>query len=101
MVDFAREKPIDVTGLADLMNVNPVTVRRWFKRGLDHVKLGGKVFTTLEALNRFGRPGDSPQMLQVRMDSDTLAAIKSLSKEGFKFGREIKDASQVTTGRQG
>lgn len=88
MVDFTRERPIDVSALAVLVNVNPITVRRWFKRGLDFCKLGGKVVTSLEALNRFQRSGEQSPMVQVAMDRETLAAIKSLRGRGITFGTE-------------
>lgn len=90
MVDFTREKPIDVQGLAILLSVNQVTVRRWFKRGLDWCKVGGKVVTSLEALNRFQRGGDSSPMVQaVVVDHETLAYLKSLKARGINFGQEV------------
>jgi hypothetical protein len=89
VVDFTREKIIDVPDLADLMKVNPVTVRRWFKRGLDWAKVGGKVVTSLEALNRFSSPGETSSIIQaVVVDRETLAALKSLKQQGFTFGTE-------------
>ncbi len=89
MVDFTREKPIDVAALAVLVNVNPITIRRWFKRGLDFCKLGGKVVTSLEALNRFQQAGNERPMVQaIVVDRDTLAALKSLKSRGIVFGSE-------------
>lgn len=89
VVDFVREKPIGVGDLANLVKVNPVTIRRWFKRGLDHAKLGGKVVTTLEALNRFQVSGDpQPATQTIVVDRDTLAALQSLKSRGITFGTE-------------
>lgn len=88
VVDFVREKPINVTDLAGMLNRSPVTVRRWFAKGLEHARLGGTVYTTLEALNRFSRPGESTATIQVSMDRETLAAIKSLKQQGITFGTE-------------
>jgi hypothetical protein len=99
VVDFTREKPIDVAALAVLVDVNPITVRRWFKQGLDFCKLGGKVITSLEALNRFQRGGESqPTVQAIVVDRETLAAIKSLRKQGFKIGSEAtKDDRKAKT----
>jgi hypothetical protein len=89
VVDFARERVIDVDGVAEMCRVSDVTVRRWFKRGLEWCKLGGKVFTSLEALNRFQKDGQSNPMIQaVIVDSETLAALRSLRKKGFSIGSE-------------
>jgi hypothetical protein len=103
VVDFTREKPIDVAALAVLVDVNPVTVRRWFKRGLDFCKLGGKVVTSLEALNRFQRNGgDNPMVQAVVVDRETLEALKSLQRRGFKIGSEAGrdgNAIKATVGR--
>jgi hypothetical protein len=103
VVDFTREKPIDVAGLAVMVNVNPITVRRWFKRGLEFCKLGGKVVTSLEALNRFQRSGESQPMVQaIVVDRETLAAIRSLRQQGFKIGSEARtdgNKAKATVGR--
>jgi hypothetical protein len=89
VVDFAREKVIDVDSVANMLRVNEVTVRRWFKRGLEWCKLGGKVFTSLEALNRFQKDGQSNPMVQaVVVDHETLAALRSLRKQGFTVRSE-------------
>jgi hypothetical protein len=53
MVDFAKEQVLSAKRVAKRLDVSHDTLRRWFTRGLDHVKIGGKVFTSLEALNRF------------------------------------------------
>jgi hypothetical protein len=100
VVDFARETPIDVAAAAALVNVNPITVRRWFKRGLEFCKLGGKVLTSREALNRFQKHGDSNPMVQaIVVDSETLAAIKSLKARGFRIGQEVgRDGSPTKAG---
>jgi hypothetical protein len=102
VVDFVREKPIGVGRAAELLEVNPITVRRWFKRGLDHCTLGGKVYTSLEAINRFQRGGESQAVQAIVVDSETLAAIRSLRKQGFKIGSEARTdghKAKATVGR--
>lgn len=103
MVDFAREQVIDVDGVASRLQVNQVTVRRWFKRGLEWCKLGGKVYTSWEAVNRFRRDGNNSPMVQaIVVDRETLAAIKSLRQQGFKIGSEASTdggKAKVAVGR--
>lgn len=53
MVDFAKEQVIPVSRLAKRLDVSKDTIRRWFDEGLEKAKIGSKVFTSLEALNRF------------------------------------------------
>ena len=98
MVDFTREKPIGVNALAVLVDVNPITVRRWFKRGLEFCKLGGKVVTSLEALNRFQSRGEvAPAVQAVIVDRETLAALKSLGRRGIVFSSEAStDGNRAT-----
>lgn len=56
MVDFAKETVIDVQRLAKRLDVSADTVRRWMRQGLEKTKLGGRVYTSLEAVNRFSQP---------------------------------------------
>lgn len=88
MVDFTRETPIGVMALASRLSVNQITIRRWFARGLEFTKLGGKVYTSLEAVNRFqSGSNDGQRTVQaIVVDKETLAAIKSLKAQGFKIG---------------
>lgn len=90
MVDFTRETPIDVASLALRLNVHQATVRRWFKRGLEWARIGGRVVTSLEALQRFSKIGnaDEQQITAVIVDKETLAALKSLRARGFKIGQQ-------------
>lgn len=94
MVDFARETVVDVRGVCERFRVTHDTVYRWFKRGLEFAKVGGKVVTSLEAINRFSRQGGSQAttVTPVYLDRDTLAAIKSLKSRGIDCGMEpIRD----------
>ena len=53
MVDYAREQVIEYGSLAKRLKVSKDTIRRWIKDGLEHDKIGAKVFTSLEAVNRW------------------------------------------------
>lgn len=53
MVDFARERPINVKRLAKTLDVSKDTIRKWREEGLETAKRGATVLTTWEAVNRF------------------------------------------------
>jgi hypothetical protein len=91
MVDFATETVIDVRGVTQKFCVTHDTVYRWFKRGLEHSKVGGKVVTTLQALNRFGQQSNpvNQQPAPVFIDRETADAIKEL-RERFGRNREAR-----------
>jgi transposase-like protein len=89
VVDFVHEKPQTVSELAEYVGVHPVTVRRWFKDGLEYAQRGkGKAYSSREALNRFLNPtGVATQATTaVVMDRETAAALKSLAARGIHFG---------------
>ncbi len=50
-----RENPLSVKDVARHFNVHPKTVRDWFADGLDHYRLGDRVFTSWAALERYAR----------------------------------------------
>jgi hypothetical protein len=56
MIDLARERPLSVACAAQLLRVPSRTVKKWFRRGLESVRLGDIVFTTREAIQRFAEP---------------------------------------------
>src|SRR5262245_19102635 len=97
MIDFAREQVIYVDALADRLGVSHVTVRRWFKRGLDYAKLGGVLYTSLEAVQRFSRQSDPvPSAESVVVDQATLAELrKSLKAKGIVFGSEARRVAEL------
>ena len=69
MIDITRETAIALADVASLLKVSIVTVRRWASRvgsqRLETVKFGGKVVTSLEALQRFGQQHDDSEELVV------------------------------------
>jgi hypothetical protein len=57
--------------------------------GLEYAKLGSRVYTNLEAIQRFGNQHPSPpQANVVEVDRETREALKSLRQRGIIFGRE-------------
>jgi hypothetical protein len=52
-----QETLIDVPGVAQKFHVSTRTVYRWMKSGLEYGKWGGRVLTSLEALQRFSQQG--------------------------------------------
>lgn len=53
MIDISRERPVSVKRAAAFMDVSQRTIERWFSMGLERTKLGGKVYTSRGALQRF------------------------------------------------
>lgn len=84
MVDFAKEQAIGVQRLSKRLGVSTDTIRRWFRQGLEKRKLGGKVFTSLEALNRFS--GDEQQ--SVSSSAELSASMESLKRMGVNVSME-------------
>jgi hypothetical protein len=56
-VDFTTETPISLNEVAALFKVHRQTVGRWRDAGLECVWVGGVLYTSREALQRFTRPG--------------------------------------------
>lgn len=91
MVDFAKENVIDVQRLAKRLDVSTDTIRRWFRQGLEKVKLGGRVYTSLEAVNRFSQP------VAVReVDPNLSQMFRELRERGL--AKDYKDGRQVEAG---
>lgn len=91
MVDFATETPVDVREVTERFRVTHDTVYRWFKRGLEHAKVGGKVVTSWPAINRFSRQSQAANTdaAPVTIDRATAAALKELRERfGFTIGQE-------------
>ena len=84
MIDLKRERPISVSGVANRFGVHRRTVEGWFRRGLERTKLGGRVYTTLEAIQRFGTDGASCQ--QTSQMRAVEAALKELRE---KYGLQV------------
>ena len=63
-IDLKTETLVTLTDVAKRLGVHRVTVQHWAlgrnKRKLEALKIGGKSYTTLEALGRFSTPiGDN------------------------------------------
>jgi len=67
------------------MDVSTRTIERWFLEGLEKIKLGGKVYTTKAALQRFGRRSDAPSTGRVptpQMSQEDADAMRFLQSVG-------------------
>lgn len=73
MIDVTREKIIWARIMAQRLNIDQRTLERWFKDGLESVKIRRKTYTTWEAIDRF------------------LQAQKSESSASKKCGGEPKE----------
>ena len=61
MIDLTQETPISISDVAKMFGVSRSTTDAWRKKGLECFRMGGKVFTTKEALNRFQQPDSLPE----------------------------------------
>lgn len=61
MIDLTKEKPIPVSQAAELFGVHRRTIDSWLDAGLERLKMRGLVYTSLEALQRFGTQEDVRQ----------------------------------------
>lgn len=54
--DLTCETPLQVSDVMKRFSVCRRTVENWFASGLEGMKLGGRVYTTVEAIQRFASP---------------------------------------------
>jgi hypothetical protein len=69
-MDMRREQPATVREIADHFTVTQRTVRRWMVRGLEHAQVGGKIFTTWEAVARFATDRHTPAAAVITPSAD-------------------------------
>lgn len=88
MIDLSRETVMDVSDVAATFRVSDVTVRRWFKRGCWHFKIGGCIRTTKSAVEQFAGLSEVPASVPrgSSVDKDTREAMKQLANAGYAVG---------------
>ena len=59
MIDMTREKLIWARTMAQRLSIDQRTLERRFKDGLESIKIGRRVYTTIEALDRFTQQQNS------------------------------------------
>lgn len=96
MVDFAKEQVIGVQRLSKRLGVSADTIRRWFRQGLERRRLGGRTFTSLEALNRFSGGSD-----ELSDEAELAESAAELRRMGIKVGKESKDGQSSRATAQG
>ena len=79
-----HEEPLSAKQLKEKWGIGPKTLGRYFADGLEGYKIGGKRFTTVEALGRFGEllwepsldwpTADKPRRL-AKQDQDEAAEL--------------------------
>lgn len=82
MIDINREKPLKVADVAYKMRVHKRTVEGWFKRGLERIQLGGLIYTTEEALQRFA--------MDKTTRNSAATTFSSSTKESMDAGRQLE-----------
>lgn len=83
MIDLKREKLLSVSSAAAMFGVSQSTIYAWFGAGLERVKIGGVVRTSVEAVERFSMlapVGGQPSQTGDR------AAMKRLQEMGVCVG---------------
>jgi predicted DNA-binding protein YlxM (UPF0122 family) len=81
MIEFSKEKPVSIQDVADLFKVHRATVEAWIKRGMESVKIGHRVYTSLDAVTRWGIHNST---VETPTTHDTKQDLKALRKLGVK-----------------
>lgn len=85
MVTFAGEQVVSARRVEKRYDVSDDTLRRWFDEGLEKVQRGRKVFTSLEALDRFF--GTSQRSSRSSRLSEAMKALESTSDKERMDGK--------------
>jgi len=101
MIDFKTETVISLAGAAKRLGVTVKTVRSWSKRvrarRLETAKLGGRVYTSLEAIQRFSEQReDAPRSGAKNARRKHQQATRLLWEE---FGSPSKNTRHNRSGR--
>lgn len=81
MVDFCCETPISINDAARFLGVSRQCIENWLRSGLDSSKVGGKRFTSKEAIQRFSTQGElSPRITEADRD-EALSACRSFKAQ--------------------
>ncbi len=84
-MDLEKERPWSVARAAAFLGVHQRTIERYFEQGLERTKLGGKVYTSRAAINRFQR-ADPPTVRRDRSDEAALAREAAADEVLDEFG---------------
>jgi hypothetical protein len=57
MIDLINERPLSLQQVQSMFDVSRATAVGWLKNGLEHVRIGKRIYTSLEAIQRFSTPG--------------------------------------------
>ena len=82
MIDLRRERPMPLSKAAKFCSVDRRTIERWIAKGLESIKIGGKVYTSRAALQRFATGTRPPSRYR---------STREL-KEEERMGRELEAA---------
>lgn len=86
MIDLIHQKPVSLKAAAEYFGVSAKTVRCWSRgvggRRLDTVKVGGLLFTTMEAIQAFAAPVGTERI------TTTLTTLERNYREASRLLRE-------------
>jgi hypothetical protein len=81
VIDFTKETPLSLAAVAERFGVAVKTVRSWARgvggRRLETAKLGGKRFTSLEAIQRFSMQATQQKQLPFKAARKTRKPEKA------------------------
>lgn len=80
------------------MRVTHDTVYRWFRKGLEFAKVGGKVITSMEAISRFSRQSESIVGTPALVEREAVNVIRELKERfGIIVGQEPRKNGRKQT----
>ena len=84
MIDVTKEDLLAVAEVAAWLNVHRRTVEGWFGAGLERVNIGGRVFTSRQAIQRFSddstRPTGSARSRRKNAPQDNAELLKAIRR---------------------
>lgn len=83
MSHVVTEQLLTVQDAARLLRVHTKTVRRMIETGLEASRIGKRIYTSREAIERFSKP------VTPRADQQTIAQKKSYEEARKRFGLRI------------
>lgn len=89
MVDIAVETPVSFQKLADRLEVCDKTVHNWARHGLEFIQLGGRYFTSYEAVQRFGSKSTAPSTAPVTAARRSVPASRTKRDLSRRHGIDI------------
>jgi hypothetical protein len=86
MIDLGKEHLLKIADVAERFNVHRRTVESWMGNGLESLRMGRLVYTSVEALERFSQPRD--------LEAEQEARERASAKPGRRQRRAMDEAAR-------